>query len=358
MASAGSIRWRREEFGWITLDYSSSKLLLLRKEKKDILEEDLSAPVAITWEVTYKCNLFCRYCLNEDKGQELSTDEAKRFIEELSSLKVFQINIGGGEPFLRGDILELLSLIGEKGMVPCVSTNGTLLNKDLVKELSSIKPLFLQISLDGATEETNNILRGGDFKKIMDSLKLLQKVKARFFINTVITRKNIEEIPKLYELAKSVGAELRISRMRPSGNAKKTWKDLNPLPLQWDFLKNWLKKHPDVLTGDSLFFMDIGGIKGCGAGRLTFCISPSGEVYPCAFLQEVYLGNVKEESLFSIWRKAKEFARKEIIREKCRGCKFYDSCHGGCPAFSLFYKGSLRCEDVDACNFYKSCNLS
>ena len=64
--------------------------------------EGLSAPVNVTWEVTLRCNLQCRHCLSaagRSMAGELSTEECLSVLNELASLKVFQINIGGGEPF-------------------------------------------------------------------------------------------------------------------------------------------------------------------------------------------------------------------------------------------------------------------
>ena len=118
----------------------------------------LSAPVNVTWEVTFKCNLSCVHCLS-DSGKkregELDTDQCRQVIDQLSANKVFQFNIGGGEPFMRPDFLDLMDYAHEKGMVTCISTNGTLIDEETSKRLDK-DLVYIQVSLDGATPEAND----------------------------------------------------------------------------------------------------------------------------------------------------------------------------------------------------------
>jgi MoaA/NifB/PqqE/SkfB family radical SAM enzyme len=124
----------------------------------------LYAPVNLTWEITRACNLSCRHCLSADLRRsgtlELDFTQCATLIDELDRLKVFQINFGGGEPFLREDFLSILEYAQGKGIVTCVSTNGTVLNRALVERLKRMNLLSIQVSLDGASEETNDRIRG------------------------------------------------------------------------------------------------------------------------------------------------------------------------------------------------------
>ena len=75
------------------------------------LKGGLDAPICLTWELTYACNLECVHCLSSSgrrDPRELTTDEAKAVLDELQALQVFYINIGGGEPMIRRDFFELL----------------------------------------------------------------------------------------------------------------------------------------------------------------------------------------------------------------------------------------------------------
>ena len=106
----------------------------------------LRAPVNVTWEITLKCNLHCVHCLSDagvSAGNELTTPECRVLVDQLTALKVFQVNIGGGEPFIRDDFFDLLRYSHEKGLVTCVSTNGMLVDDGLAKRLSRLKMLYL-----------------------------------------------------------------------------------------------------------------------------------------------------------------------------------------------------------------------
>src|SRR6266545_4082951 len=100
----------------------------------------LSAPVNLTWEVSLACNLRCSHCLSssgEPAAGELTTAEALNLVDQLHTAGVFQINFGGGEPFLRPDFEEILAACHGKGIMTCISTNGTLLNAERVARLAT-----------------------------------------------------------------------------------------------------------------------------------------------------------------------------------------------------------------------------
>ena len=175
------------------------------------VEMGLSAPVNVTWEVTYTCNLRCIHCLSDSgpkrKG-ELSTDECLQVIDALAAMKVFQFNIGGGEPFMRPDFLELMDYAQQKGMVTCISTNGTLLDKAISRRLDN-KLVYIQVSLDGATPASNDAIRGrGSFDKAVQALQYLRQNDIEVSINTVLTRRSFPELEQLKELAVSLAPNL------------------------------------------------------------------------------------------------------------------------------------------------------
>src|SRR6202021_3692893 len=76
---------------------------------QDRFRRGLDAPICLTWELTYACNLSCVHCLSSSGRRdpaELSTQECKRVIDELERMQVFYVNIGGGEPTVRPDFWE------------------------------------------------------------------------------------------------------------------------------------------------------------------------------------------------------------------------------------------------------------
>ena len=320
------------------------------------VEMGLSAPVNVTWEVTFACNLRCIHCLSNSgakKKGELTTQECLQVIDSLAAMKVFQLNIGGGEPFMRPDFLELMDYAHQQGIVTCISTNGTLIDKTVARRLDH-KLVYIQVSLDGATAASNDAIRGsGSFKKALQALQYLRQRDIEVSINTVLTRHSFPELERLVELAASYGAKLRISRFRPSGRGKLSWADLNLDREQLLAFSQWLAENLAVSTGDSFFSVTTEqrrslGLNMCGACKLTCCLSPTGTVYPCAFLQEAEFlaGKLPEDSFAGIWQDSAvfhSFRRLEI--KSCENCYRFDLCHGGCPAIAYHTQRKLGLPD-------------
>lgn len=297
--------------------------------------EPLSAPVTITWEVTLGCNLHCDHCLSgsgpgHQRPNELTTREAMAFIDELDRMDVFQVNIGGGEPFVRPDILEVLAELTDRDISTCVSTNGTQLDEETLDELEAMDPLFLQVSLDGLRAENDAVRGEGVYDQVIDTLEELEKRDIGTTVNTVVTAQNVADLPAIYELADSYGAGLRLNRFRPSGRGEDTWDRFRLEPDQIRFLHGWLEEKPDVRTGDSFFYLNALGevrnetLKQCGAGSLTCLVDPVGDVYPCAFTQweDLASGNVTEDGFAAAWENIAS------LRSQIDG-------HEGCPAVAM-----------------------
>jgi mycofactocin radical SAM maturase len=240
-----------------------------------------------------------------------------------------------------------------KGMVTCISTNGTLITDEVAARLDN--PLvYIQVSLDGATPESNDAVRGqGSFKKIIKGLECLRKRNIEVSINTVLTRRSINELDRLEALAAEYGAKFRVSRFRPSGRGQASWSQLNINKNQMLAFSDWLDGHLAVSTGDSFFSISTEerrslGLNMCGACKLTCCISPEGKVYPCAFLQDedFLAGRLPEEDFSEMWATSPvfhSFRRLEI--KSCESCHRFDLCHGGCPAIAFHTQRKLGIPD-------------
>jgi mycofactocin radical SAM maturase len=290
-------------------------------------------------------------------GTELDFDQCRMFIDDLDRLNVFQINFGGGEPFMREDFIDILKYAHRKGITTCVSTNGTMLKETLIKQLIDMDLLYIQVSLDGATPETNDSIRGsGTYDKILAGIELLIKYSfPNVSTNTVVTRMNFKEIIKIYELGRHYGMKTRLSRFRPSGNAKKVWNEYHLKKDQLAELSEFLSARKDVLTGDSFFSISAEdrrdlGLNMCGAAKMTCSIAPDGKIFPCAFLQDdVFIaGKINEDSFEAIWKNAPVFNMLRTIRiESCENCLRFKLCHGGCPAVAYFLTRSLNHPDPE-----------
>ena len=327
--------------------------------KQQWIHKGLSAPVNVTWEVTQRCNLSCIHCLSkagDDSGRELTYDQCLHVIDQLSFHQVFQINFGGGEPFLREDFPSILDACHRKSLVTCVSTNGTLFEENVLDFLKGREMVYLQVSLDGGTSVTNDSIRGlGTFKKVVKGMERLNKWEIPFSINMVLTRLNYPEISSLYTLAKDYGAKLRVSRFRPSGRGKDSWEYLRLEKEDLKAFSHWLSDHRDVVTGDSFFSLEDKERKGlglnlCGAAKFTCCIDPEGRAYPCAFLQDsfFYGGNFLNQSLSDIWSHGHGFKLLRNLKVRsCESCFRFESCHGGCPAVAYFTGNTLNIPDPE-----------
>lgn len=315
-------------------------------------ERGLDAPICLTWELTYACNLACAHCLSSSgrrDPRELTTTQCEEVIDELQRMQVFYVNIGGGEPTIRPDFWHLVRYAVDHQVGVKFSTNGIRLTPERARWLSSTTYVDVQVSLDGATAEVNDHVRGpGSYDTALRALRNL--AEAGFTdakISVVCTRHNVSQLDEFKALADRFGATLRLTRLRPSGRGADVWDELHPLPQQQRQLYDWLMAHGDhVLTGDSFFHLAgfggaLPGLNLCGAGRVVCLIDPVGDVYACPFaIHETFrAGNLLVDGGFQrIWQTSSLFQtlRAPQTGGACARCSFYDSCRGGCMAAKFF----------------------
>ena len=328
----------------------------------DQFEFGLDAPICLTWELTYACNLSCVHCLSSSGRRdpdELSTDEAKALIDEFERMKIFYVNIGGGEPTVRPDFWELLDYAVDHHVGVKFSTNGFRITPERAARLAATDYVDVQISLDGATADVNDPVRGeGTYDAAMRALGNLQAAGMKDFkISVVCTRHNIPQLDEFKAIADHYGAQLRLTRLRPSGRGADVWGDLHPLPEQQRQLYDWLVANgEEVLTGDSFFHLSayatedgtdaLPGLNLCGAGRVVCLVDPVGDVYACPFAihDRFKAGNVRSQAVpggtdfDTVWKHSDLFTelRSPQSGGACTSCSAYDSCRGGCMAAKFF----------------------
>ena len=317
----------------------------------DQLKAGLDAPICLTWELTYACNLACIHCLSSSGRRdphELSTDECKAVIDELARLQVFYVNIGGGEPTIRSDFFEIVDYAVANGVGVKFSTNGSRIDAEAAQRLSGSDYIDIQISLDGADRATNDAVRGdGSWDTAITAMNHLRDAGfGQFKISVEMTRHNIPQLDAFEALAAVYGAELRLTRLRPSGRGADTWDQLHPTNAQQRELYNWIITRPKVLTGDSFFHLSalgesLPGLNLCGAGRIVCLIDPVGEVYACPFVlhDEFKAGSIRDAGGFTaVWRESELFTslREPQSPGACGSCGSYDACQGGCMAAKFF----------------------
>jgi mycofactocin radical SAM maturase len=312
----------------------------------------LDAPICLTWELTYACNLSCVHCLSSSgrrDPRELNTAECQALIDELERMQVFYVNIGGGEPTVRPDFWDLVDYATAHRVGVKFSTNGVKITPEAARRLAGSDYVDVQISLDGATEEVNDAVRGpGSYRTALRAMEHLAAAGfAGFKVSVVVTRENAGQLDAFQAIADRYQAQLRLTRLRPSGRGADVWDELHPTAAQQRSLYEWLLVHGErVLTGDSFFHLagygeSLPGLNLCGAGRVVCLIDPIGDVYACPFaIHDSFLaGNVRGDGGFTrVWRESALFAdlRHPQGGGACTACSAYDACRGGCMAAKFF----------------------
>ncbi len=352
------VELRPERFGALAYHFGTRRLSIVRRRTDearsltDELETGLDAPICLTWELTYACNLACVHCLSSSgrrDPRELSTAECMAVIDELERMQVFYVNVGGGEPTVRRDFWELIDYAVAHHVGVKFSTNGSRITAAVAARIAGTDYVDVQVSLDGATAEVNDRVRGpGSYATAIRAMENLADAGfAGFKLSVVVTRENATQLDAFKALADGFGAQLRLTRLRPSGRGADVWDQLHPTAAQQRELYEWLLAHGDsVLTGDSFFHLGgygaaLPGLNLCGAGRVVCLIDPIGDVYACPFVihDEFRAGNVRERGGFTaVWRESELFAelREPQHAGACASCGLFDKCRGGCMAAKFF----------------------
>ncbi|MBV8218657.1 MAG: mycofactocin radical SAM maturase, partial [Solirubrobacterales bacterium] len=213
---------RPERFGALAYDFGTRRLSIVRRRAEatralnDELEAGLDAPICLTWELTYACNLACVHCLSSSgrrDPRELTTAECKGIIDELERMQVFYVNIGGGEPTVRRDFWELLDYAVAHRVGVKFSTNGSRITPEIAARIATTDYVDVQVSLDGATAQVNDRVRGpGSYATAIRAMENLAAAGfAAFKLSVVVTRENVTQLDAFKALADRYDAQLRLT---------------------------------------------------------------------------------------------------------------------------------------------------
>ncbi len=343
------------------------------------------APKWIAWEITRRCNLRCVHCRSaseeESKGHpDFSTAEAFRIIDDIVSYAKPVIVLSGGEPLKREDVFEIARYGTEKGLRMCLATNGTLVNEEVCEKIKLSGVRIVSLSLDGSGEEVHDDFRSqkGAFVGTIKAARLFKKNGIEFIINSSFTKRNQEEIPKVYKLAKELGATAWYMFMIvPTGRGEEIMNELISKEeyeeiLDWHYdmemdegemlvrptcaphyyrvVLQQAKKKGDKLKRRTLKF-STGGAKGCIAGQLICLIDVDGNVLPCSYFPKA-AGNIRENSFKDIWENSELFKNLRDFKKykgKCGSCEYINVC-GGCRARAYSVYGDYL-EEEPFCSY-------
>lgn len=303
-------------------------------------------PRHCVWELTRVCNLKCLTCgsvAGKARGKELTTQEAADVIKQVAELGCRHLTFSGGEPFLHRDWCFLFERAIDAGLAFSIVTNGTTLNKEIVRTLSRLEPEIVAVSLDGLSAQ-HNFLRGQDsFERAVAGMVLLRGANIPVNIITQVNKVTLPSLEKLSDFVFSLDINSWMLQLTtPMGRAKKIKIALPPVQIirVVDFIVKQRKKGLPVYGADDIGYYCEGlreesfEWQGCQAGLSVIGIEADGGVRGCLSMQAMSLeGNIKRNSLRDIWH-SPAFARYN--RENwqlsgfCAQCDKKLICRGGC----------------------------
>ncbi len=360
---------------------SVTKLLLAKEYQGDELRYQKGAaemrhgtseghgPV-VAWNMTRTCNLHCRHCYMDADAHahegELTTAEAKKFIDDLAAFHVPALLLSGGEPLTREDFFELAEYASARGVRPTLSTNGTLITEESAKKIKAAGVAYVGVSLDGP-EHVNDAFRGKQgaygaaMRGIQNCVAAGQRVGLRFTINKAnvgnldeifdfIEREHIDRACFYHLVYAGRGEAMADDDVTPDESRRamdtiiRRTRDYEARGLEKEiltvdnhcdgvYLYLTAKREGDEALAEriwNLISMNGGNRSGIAFGE----VDPEGNVHPDQFTQYYTFGNVKERSFGDIWRDESNPVlaglkdRKSRLKGRCSKCKFLSVCNG------------------------------
>lgn len=203
-------------------------------------------PRLIFWEVTKGCNLRCIHCrataTELSSPNDLPTPMALDIIDQIAAAANPILVLSGGEPLYRSDIFQLARYATEKGLRVALATNGTLVTKDVARQIADAGVKRVSISLDGADAATHDTFRGipGAFEAALYGFRNLKEIGVSVQINTTVARHNAHQLPQILELAKTIGADaLHTFLLVPVGCGVDIAAEQMVPPEEYERMLNW-----------------------------------------------------------------------------------------------------------------------
>jgi len=367
---------------------SISRLCCGTAETMDSLRygsEKHKRPVVV-WNMTRRCNLNCIHCYSSSQNirysNEMTTDEGKKLISDLASFGSPVLLFSGGEPMIREDLPELAEFAVDQGMRVVLSTNGTLLTRELASTFKKIGVAYVGVSVDGM-EKTHDNFRGvkGAFDMTLRGIRICRDEGIKVGMRVTMNRKNVADIPALFELIENENIPRAcFYHLVYSGRGSRLVnEDLSPdekrrvLDLIMDKTMDMFNrgKPKEILTVDNhadgpyvymrlleedperareaiaLLMVNEGNSSGSGIG----CVSWDGEVHADQFWRGVSFGNVRERPFSKIWMDTSNELmfrlkdRKKYVKGRCTDCRWLDICGGNFRARAEAVTGDIWAPD-------------
>ena len=348
----------------------------------------MSSPRDVDVEITSRCNLRCDYCFFFDNPafayRDLPTREWLQFFEELGACAVMRVCLGGGEPFARGDLPELLEGIVHNRMRFSILSNGGLVRDDVAALVARTGRCdSVQISVDGSCAEVHDRCRGpGSFAGAMAGIGILQRHGVAVTARVTVNRQNVQD---LEAIARLLLEELGLPGFTTNSagylgscqrNADRVLLTVPDRQRSMELLLLLSERYPGRLDAQAgphaeariwgemerarrcaiSPFPQGGRLTGCGCPWSKMAVRPDGVMVPCTMLVHLGLGRINRDPLDEVWRSAPALdrlrRRSEIALtgfELCSGCPYVTYCTGNCPGLAFALLGNVDHPSPDAC---------
>lgn len=328
----------------------------------------LSYPLFVGWDLTYRCNINCKHCFfgsfYSDERKELSTDQIKKTIKELSENNIISLQLAGGEPLLRNNTIEIIEFSRSLGIVTTLATNGLFIDKKMAKNLKKSGVSSIQISLDGFLKHHELIRGKNTYIRTVEGVKNVISENIPVSVAILINKFNYLKISEIITFLAEIGVDaVRLQFLLLEGRARKNsnflYIDKNLLKetvtnaLENEYIKSkkislilpcyYPKSNEDLIENND-FSRSSFLSNSCGAGTTSLNIDPYGNVTACGILtgEKWFVGNITTENLKDIWNSKKFDIWRNIVKpEGCKNCSLFSSCLGGCRANSWFMHDSF-----------------
>ena len=343
-------------------------------------------PFIVIWETTQACDLacvHCRACAQPVRSAlELTTDEARRLIDDIAALKAPVFVLTGGDPLKRPDIFEIVEYGSTNGVSISLTPSATpLLTRDAIARLKGCGLARLAVSLDGPTAEIHDAFRRvpGSYDWTLRSVRWARELALPAQINTTITRHNLQHLDAMIALLEQLDIVLwSVFFLVPTGRgsaidlisadefeqvfeklyqtAKRGRFDIKSTEAQHYRRFRLQRRTEDKRKGNirplplRLGLSTTDGIgrapRGINDGKGFVFVSHLGEVFPSGFLP-ISAGNVRNQSLADLYRHSPLFRSlrdTSNLQGKCGICEFREIC-GGSRARAYALTGDIFAEE-------------
>lgn len=271
----------------------------------------LGAPMHINWNFTYLCDFNCIHCYSRTRTnmQELSMENKIKIANNIIRNKVFNVNLGGGEPLLSDDCFDIINLLSSNNVHVNLSTNGWKTSLDTIKRLKDAGLGGVAVSIDHIDPEIHDSgrNRSGSLQEVYKSIEKYESVGIKVIVSTTITSRNFDVLEDILKQCVSLGATgIDLKRLKTTGNAlHKPELILNDTQRDklYELIPEWKSKYPlsiNFVYGEKR----IPNIDaGCPCGKTSLAIMCNGDISPCVY-NVVVIGNAISDDLHDVWCKS------------------------------------------------------